>query len=89
MEITKEVLEYRISGMMGQLASLLEQAALTRGGLAQCKELLEMLEAPELEGTPEPKEPPEPGPDETPKPPESDDGESPDDDFRRAATAFE
>lgn len=71
MEITKEVLQFRVAGMTQQLGKLLENTANLQGALNLCNNLLEYLEAPEL------KEPPEPGPDETPETPDSDDGASP------------
>jgi len=49
MEITKEVLEDRIAGMMQQLGPLLEQTSQLQGAISVCKMLIEYLESAEPE----------------------------------------
>lgn len=65
MEITKEVLQLRIAGMMEQLGQLLENTAKVQGAINLGNNLLEYLEAAEAVKPPES------------EPPESDDGEPP------------
>ena len=60
MQITKEVLQLRLAGMEPQLGRLLEEAAMVRGAINLCNELMAYLQTAEAVKPPDPPEPPEP-----------------------------
>lgn len=71
MEISKEVLQLRLAGMTPQLGQLLEQAAMVRGAISLCNELMAYLET----GEAEPPNPPEPDPSAAPAAPAADESQ--------------